>query len=108
MNKAALDSALVALIGQKQGAAKVIAQLARQVWQIDYTVAVYDIVGHYLEFDIPYFYRFMAMDRGDEAEEKQILMDWVNSRDALDKEGKQKIIDLVDELNQIRVQASDA
>ncbi len=105
MNKAALDSALVALIGQKEGAEKVVAQLTRQVWQIDYTVSTYEIVNHYLMFDIPFFYHFMKMDIGDEAEEKQILLDWINSRDALDKEGKRKLPALLEELNIIKAEA---
>ena len=108
MNKAALDSALVALIGKKEGAEKIIVQLTRQVWQIDYTVAVYDIVSHYLAFDFPYFYRFMQLDIGDEAEEKQILIDWLESRDKVTKETKQKLPALLEELNEIRVQARNA
>ncbi len=105
MDKSALDKALVDLISTKAGAEKTIAQLARQVWQIDYTVCMYEIVTRYIHFDIPYFYHFMKMDIGDEEEEKQILLDWINTRDALDKEGKKKIPALVDELNQIKATA---
>ena len=108
MNKSALDSALVDLIAKKEGAEKVIVQLARQVWQIDWTVSGYEIVGRYLSFDIPYFYRFMQLDIGDEAEEKQILMDWINSRDTVTKEVKQKIPTLLDELNTIKTESRKA
>ncbi len=108
MNKEVLDSSLVALIAKKEGAEKIIAQLARQVWQIDWTVAPYEIVSHYLSFDIPYFYRFMQMDVGDEEEEKQILVDWVETRDNLDKEIKKKIPTLIEELNTIKGEARKA
>ncbi|MEO0835515.1 MAG: hypothetical protein AAFY16_05915 [Cyanobacteria bacterium J06642_3] len=103
MNKDALVSELDKLIAQKQGSEKIIAQLTKQVWQIDWTVAVFDIVSHYLSFDIPYFYRFMQMDVGDEAEERQILTDWVNSRDALNKDSKARLIPLIEDLNQLRL-----
>ncbi|MEM7761175.1 MAG: hypothetical protein AAF298_24050 [Cyanobacteria bacterium P01_A01_bin.40] len=103
MNKDALVSELDKLISQKQGSEKIIAQLVKQVWQIDWTVAVFDIVSHYLAFDIPYFYRFMSMDVGDEAEERQILVDWVNSRDSLNKDSKAILIPLIEDLNQLRL-----
>lgn len=103
MDKSALITELDALIATKEGAEKIIAQLTKQVWQIDWTVAPFDIVGHYLSFDIPYFLRFMQMDIGDEEEEKQILIDWISSRNSLDKDGKAQLVGLVDELNQIRV-----
>ena len=103
MNKEALMAALDELIAKKEGVEKIIAQLTKQVWQIDWTVAVFDILSHYLEFDIPYFYRFMSMDIGDEAEEKQLLHDWIDSRDAVTKEIKAALPALVDELNQVRV-----
>lgn len=103
MNKEALMAALNDLIAKKEGVEKIIAQLTKQVWQIDWTVAVFDILSHYLEFDIPYFYRFMSMDIGDEAEEKQLLHDWIDSRDAITKEVKATFPDLVEELNQVRV-----
>lgn len=105
MNKDALIKELDALIASKEGAEKTVVQLTKQVWQIDWTVAPFDIVGHYLEFDIPYFYRFMQMDFGDEAEERQILMDWVGGRGSLDKGVKGGLVALVYELNQLRVTA---
>lgn len=105
MNKDALISSLDALIASKEGAEKTVVELTKQVWQIDWTVAPFDVVSHYLAFDIPYFYRFMQMDEGDEEEERQILMDWVGGRGSLDKGIKGKIVDLVDELNQLRVSA---
>ena len=103
MNIDALMKGLDDLIKKKEGTAKIIVQLTKQVWQIDWTVAPFDIVAHYLAFDIPYFYRFMQMDEGDEAEEKQIILDWVEARFSLAKESKAKLPDLVNELNQLRV-----
>lgn len=107
MDKQKLIEAVDAAIVEYEGnpVAKVILSLTKQVWQIDWTVAPFDIISHYLEFDIPYFYRFMAMDLGDEAEEKQLLIDWINSRDALNKESKASLPALVEELNQLRVSA---
>lgn len=105
MNKSALISSLDALIAKKDGADKTIAQLAKQVWQIDWTVSTYEVVDRYLKFDIPYFYHFMKMDIGDEAEERQILQDWVLSRDDLTSETKKSLPGLVEELNTIKGEA---
>jgi hypothetical protein len=107
MNKENLISAVDAAITKyaDDPVARVICGLTRQVWQIDWTVAPFDIISHYLEFDMPYFYRFMAMDLGDEDEEQALLIDWVKSRNALNKEAKAKLPALVDELNQLRVTA---
>lgn len=108
MNTDTLISGLDALIAKKDGSEKVIAQLAKQVWQIDFTVSTYEIVNHYLMFDIPFFYHFMKMDVGDEAEEHQILMDWVGSRDHLDKDGKKALPALIAEINEIKGNARKA
>ena len=108
MDKSALVSELDKLVAQKSGSEKIIVQLTKQVWQIDWTVAVFDIVSEYLAFNIPYFYRFMQMDIGDEAEEQQILNDWMSSRGGLDKDGKAKLVGLIEELNQVRVSVRKA
>ena len=108
MNTNTLISGLDALIAKKDGAEKIIAQLAKQVWQIDFTVSTYEIVNHYLMFDIPYFYHFMKMDVGDEAEERQILVDWVNSRDDLDKDAKKALPALIADINKIKGEARKA
>lgn len=110
MNKENLISAVDAAITKyaNDPVARVVLGLTRQVWQIDWTVAPFDIVSHYLEFDIPYFYRFMAMDLGDEDEEQALLIDWIQSRNALNKEAKAKLPALVDELNQLRVTARNS
>jgi hypothetical protein len=107
MDKTKLISSLdEAIEKHKENAvATVIIKLTKQVWQIDWTVAPYDIISCFLEFDIPYFYRFMAMDDGDEAEEQELLMAWVNSRHGLDRDTKAKLPALVEELNQIRSKA---
>lgn len=105
MNKDALISGLDALIAEKSGADKIVVQLTKQVWQIDWTVAPFDVVGHYLSFNIPYFLRFMSMDEGDEEEEEEILLDWIKTRKSMNSEIKKKLPGLVEELNQIRVAA---
>lgn len=108
MDKGKLDAALQAAIATKEGADKIFFQLTRQVWQIDWTVAPYDIWGHYVDYDIPYFLRFMRADVGDEAEEKAILIAWIESRLNLKSKSSESgfhnhLISLIDELNQVRV-----
>ncbi|MGK7928373.1 MAG: hypothetical protein AB4290_24555 [Spirulina sp.] len=113
MNKGKLDAAMKAAIAQKTAPEqKIFMQLLRQVWQIDWTVPPYDVWGHYIAYDIPYFLRFMKADIGDEAEEKQLIMDWISSRLELGgkskedaKSWKKELIALLDEANQIRVEA---
>lgn len=82
-------------------------RLLAQVWQIDWTVAPYDVFTHMIEWDIAYFKRFMDMDEGDEAEEEKLLQDWVSARSALrgkntGREWKQQMINLISEANQTR------
>lgn len=100
---ASLDTAIAKY--QDNPVNRVIVSLTKQVWQIDWTVAPYDIFSHFLEFDIPYFYRFMAMDLGDEEQEQALIMEWVNNRAALNNEAKANLPALVEELNQLRVDA---
>ena len=109
MNKDVLISGLDEIITKETNlGVQIFVKLLKQVWQIDYTVAAYDVVGHYLAFDIPYFYRFMSMDVGDEAEEQQILIDWVSSRHALKGEDKPALIGMIDQVNQLRSSARKA
>lgn len=110
MDKGKLDAALQGAIAAKEGTDKIFFQLARQVWQIDWTVAPYDIWGHYVEYDIPYFLRFMKADAGDEEEEKAIIIAWIESRLGLKTKNTgsdfhRHVIALMDELNQLRVEA---
>lgn len=109
MNKGKLDAALQAAIAKHAvPEQKIFLQLLRQVWQIDWTVAPYDVWGHYITYDVPYFLRFMQMDVGDEAEEKQLIIDWISSRYEMKKKGsgwQSEVVALMDEANQIRVEA---
>ncbi|WP_413166155.1 hypothetical protein ACL6C3_05890 [Capilliphycus salinus ALCB114379] len=107
MDKDKLIASLDAAIAKYQDnpVNRVIVSLTKQVWQIDWTVAPYDIISHYLEFDIPYFYRFMAMDEGDEQQEQELIIEWVNSRTALNREAKANLPALVEELNLLRQDA---
>jgi len=108
MNKQALSEALEALAQQDRPLSeKIFIRLLKQVWQIDWTVAAYDVWGHYIEWDIPYFLRFMRADVGDEAEEQQLIIDWVSSRLELQKQEKgqdwkKRLIRLIEEVNQLR------
>lgn len=110
MNKDKLSAALESLADNKTGAHQIFVKLLRQVWQIDWTVAPYDVWGHYIGYDVPYFLRFMRADVGDEEEEKQLLLDWISSRYDLQKDTqgsnfRYELIGLLDELNQLRVEA---
>jgi len=109
MNKESLLQSLNAAIAkyQDEPIARVVFGLTKQVWQIDWTVAPFDIVSHYLAFDVSYFSRFMSMHKGDEAEEQQLLKDWIDTRHTLDKEGKKKLYGIAEELNQLRVAAKN-
>ncbi|MBD2484761.1 hypothetical protein [Planktothrix sp. FACHB-1365] len=89
---------------------KIFLKLLKQVWQVDWTVAPYDVFIHMIEWDIPYFLRFMAIDEGDEAEEQQLIQDWIESRVQLRKkttgyEWKRQMVALIDEANHLRVAA---
>ncbi|MEA5470913.1 hypothetical protein [Spirulina sp. 06S082] len=111
MNKEKLDAALqTAIAGKSAPEEKIFLQLLRQVWQIDWTVAPYDVWGHYVSYDIPYFLRFMQMDVGDEAEERELIIEWISSRLGLKNketggDWRRNIANLMDEANQIRVEA---
>lgn len=105
MNTEALIAELDTLIAQDRPVlVKVFLRLLKQVWQIDWTVAAYDVMSHYLEFDIPYFYRFMALDEGDEAEENQLIKDWVAARLQVKNTDKPALINVISEVNELRVQ----
>jgi hypothetical protein len=85
-------------------------KLLKQVWQVDWTVAPYDVWTHMIEWDIPYFLRFMGMDEGDEEEEEQLIRDWIESRTQLRKrttgsDWKRQVITLIEETNHLRVVA---
>lgn len=109
MNKQALMDGLNGLIAQDRPVAvKLFFRLTKQVWQIDWTVAAYDVLGHYLAFDIPYFWRFMALDEGDSPEEEQLIRDWVDARIKLNSEAKKALVPAIDELNQLRMTARAA
>ncbi len=106
MDKNGLGEGLMTLASQDRPLSEqIFLKLLRQVWQIDWTVAAYDVWGHYIEYDVPYFLRFMKADLGDEAEEKQLLIDWIGSRLELRNEkgsGHERLIDLIEEVNQLR------
>ncbi|MEB3149117.1 MAG: hypothetical protein VKL60_08845 [Sphaerospermopsis sp.] len=111
MDKGQLSAALASLVnsGDRTSEEKVFLRLLQQVWQIDWTIAPYDVWTHMVEWDVPYFRRFMLLDEGDEAEEEQIIRDWTEARLALGgkdkssaKEAKKRIVDLIQEVNVLR------
>ncbi len=95
--------------GDRTAEETVFLRLLQQVWQIDWTIPPYDIWTHMVEWDVPYFRRFMLLDEGDEAEEEQIIRDWTETRLSLGnrdrvsaRDSKKRIVDLIQEVNQLR------
>ncbi|MBE9251027.1 hypothetical protein IQ226_18220 [Dolichospermum sp. LEGE 00240] len=111
MNKQRLSEGVQSLIdsGNRTPEEIVFLRLLKQVWQIDWTIAPYDVWTHMIEWDVPYFRRFMILDEGDEAEEEQIFRDWTEARLGLGskerssaRDTKKRIIDLIQEVNVMR------
>lgn len=110
MDKSNLVAALEAEVskGGRPPEAIIFIRLLKQVWEIDWTVAPYDVWCHMIEWDIPYFLRFMKMDVGDEAEENQLIMDWILARMQLrgketnSGQWKEQVLALIDDMNQLR------
>ncbi|HLO88371.1 MAG TPA: hypothetical protein VK203_25665 [Nostocaceae cyanobacterium] len=95
--------------GDRTAEETVFLRLLQQVWQIDWTIAPYDVWTHMVEWDVPYFRRFMILDEGDEAEEEQIIRDWTEARLALGgkdkgeaRDAKKRIVNLIQEVNELR------
>ncbi len=106
MDKQKLDGEMVKLIEATERPEVIIfLKLLRQVWQIDWTVAPYDVWVRFMEWDIPYFRRFMTLDEGDEDEEMELLQEWIASRSKGSKDQKNwkgQIIELIEQVNNIR------
>ncbi len=105
MNKAALSAGLqsAAAADGRDPSEIIFLRLLDQVWQIDWTIAPYDVWVRMLEYDIPYFKRFMDLDRGDEAAEAQLIIDWVNARMTVrGSQWKDRIVALFEEVNRLR------
>ncbi|OCR00005.1 hypothetical protein BCD67_02570 [Oscillatoriales cyanobacterium USR001] len=106
MNKKKLDEEMEKLIGETQRPEIVMfLKLLRQVWQIDWTVAPYDVWTHFIEWDIPYFRRFMTLDEGDEDEEMELLQEWITSRAKGAKDQKSwqgQVVELIERVNNVR------
>ncbi|MBP0004519.1 MAG: hypothetical protein J7642_12510 [Cyanobacteria bacterium SBC] len=109
MNKEVLMQDLNALIAQdRPPEAQIFLRLLQQVWGIDWTVAPYDVFIHYIEWDVPYFYRFMHMDFGDEAEEDRLLHDWFSSQMSISNSDKTALFHAIEEANEVRYKASQS
>lgn len=108
MDRQKLIEELEAAIGDRPEEEKIFIKLLQQVWEVDWTVAPYDVWTHMIEWDIPYFLRFMGMDEGDEEAEEKLIQDWVASRVTLRKQStgqgwRQRVSALIDEVNHVRV-----
>jgi hypothetical protein len=85
---------------------KIFLRLLKEVWQVDWTVAPYDVWTNILQWNIPYFLRFMGGDQGDEERENQLIQDWISLRTELqnsDSGGKQRVITLINDVNHLRM-----
>jgi hypothetical protein len=111
MNKEQLAAGLQSLLDSDTftGEEKIFLRLLKQVWQIDWSIAPYEVWTHMIEWDVPYFRRFMLLDDGDEAEEEQIIRDWTQARLNLGgkeksaaRDAKKRIVDLMQEVNVLR------
>ena len=109
MNKQNLIAALEAEVTRNGRPPEeiVFIRLLKEVWEIDWTVSPYEVWTRMIEWDIPYFRQFMGADVGDEAQESQLIIDWITSRIALQgrEQGsnwKRRVCDLIDEMNQLR------
>ena len=87
---------------------KVMVGLTKQVWQIDWTVAPYDIIYRCLQFDITYFYQFMDADKGDEAEENALINEWVQNSYPFEQRPATGYYDLINELIMLRWDAMNS
>lgn len=87
---------------------KIFLRLLKEVWQVDWTVAPYDVWTRMIEWDIPYFLRFMGVDQGDEEEEEQLIQDWIASRTQLrakntGEDWRQRVVALINDVNHLRL-----
>jgi hypothetical protein len=105
---AALDQAIAK---DRPPEEKIFLRLLREVWQIDFTIPPYEIWSRMIDFDLPYFLRFMSIDNGDENQEHQLIDDWIRMRSALQRltimsSGlRMRMTVLMDEVNRLRVSA---
>ena len=109
MNKQNLIAALEAEVTRDgRGPEEIIfIRLLKEVWEIDWTVAPYDVWTNMIEWNVPYFRRFMGADVGDEAQENQLIIEWITSRIALEgrEQGsnwKRRVLDLIEDMNRLR------
>ena len=82
-------------------------RMLRQVWQIDCAVAPSDIWLNLTQRNQGYFSGFMELDDGDDKEEDWLLGSLDKMIDAFiqksaDSQWKVKLVETIDELNQIR------
>ena len=110
MNKQVLIDGLTAKIAEdRPPVIKLFLRLLKQVWEIDWTVAPYDVMNHFVVGDLPYVCSFMDIDRGDEAEEDQLLMEWLQRQyEIVDPRYRGALMDAVNEVNMLRLDAQTA
>lgn len=83
-------------------------RMLKQVWEIDWSVPPSDVWRNLIVRNQEYFLGFMELDDGDEREENWLLASLDTIVESLiqkndDSKWKTKIIDTIDELNQLRL-----
>ena len=82
-------------------------RMLKQVWQIDWSVAPSDVWRNLMARNQDYFFGFMELDDGDDKEENWLIASLDKMVEAFiqkstDSKWKSKIVDTIDELNQLR------
>lgn len=82
-------------------------RMLKQVWQIDWSVAPSDVWRNLMARNQDYFFGFMELDDGDDKEEDWLIASLGKMVEAFiqkstDSKWKSKIVDTIDELNQLR------
>ena len=82
-------------------------RMLKQVWQIDWSVAPSDVWRNLMARNQDYFFGFMELDDGDDKEEDWLIASLDKMVEAFihkstDSKWKSKIVDTIDELNQLR------
>ena len=82
-------------------------RMLKQVWEIDLSIAPSDVWRNLMARNQDYFFSFMELDDGDEREESWLLSSFDAIVESLihksnDSKWKIRIVETIDELNQLR------
>ena len=86
---------------------KIFLKLLKVVWQVNWTVAPYDVYFHMLEWNVRYFLSFMEVDEKHEYKEEQLIEDWmalkVQLRNKSAESGWRERVTLINDVNNLRM-----